>query len=404
MVVFRLHYDNTGEVIMKFGRWIPGAIGAFLLAALAGCGGGGGSSGADTGTLRVALTDAPACGYDAVNVTIQKVRVHKSSTASDTDAGWSEIVLSPAKRVDLLGLQNGVLAELGQTPLPTGKYTQLRLVLGTNGGTTPLANSVVPSGGSETALTTPSGQQTGLKMNIDMDVGANQMIDLVLDFDACKSVVRAGASGQYLLKPVVSVIPRFISGVSGFVGAVEANGNTLITLQQAGVVVKATAPDSSGAFLLQPVAPGTYDVVITAPGQATEVITDVVVSADTVTPLGTAAAPLNPTASASGTAAGTVTTATAPIDANLRVLQTLSGGHTIEVASGFVNSTTGAYSFALPVGAPLVAPYAATLTFTADAAVAGKYSLQAISGGVTKSAGPITLTSGTTVTTNFTFP
>ena len=392
---------------MKFGRWIPGAIGAFLLAALAGCGGGGGSSGADTGTLRVALTDAPACGYDAVNVTIQKVRVHKSSTASDTDAGWSEIVLSPAKRVDLLGLQNGVLAELGQTPLPTGKYTQLRLVLGTNDGTTPLANSVVPSGGSETALTTPSGQQTGLKMNIDMNVGANQMIDLVLDFDACKSVVPAGASGRYLLKPVVSVIPRFISGVSGFVGAVEANGSTLITLQQAGVVVKATAPNSSGAFLLQPVAPGTYDVVITAPGQATEVITDVVVSADTVTPLGTAAAPLNPTASASGTAAGTVTTATTPIDANLRVLQTLSGGHTIEVASGFVNSTTGAYSFALPVGAPLVAPYVAapaTLTFTADAAVAGKYSLQAISGGVTKSAGPITLTSGTTVTTNFTFP
>ena len=392
---------------MKFGRWIPGAIGAFLLAALAGCGGGGGSSGADTGTLRVALTDAPACGYDAVNVTIQKVRVHKSSTASDTDAGWSEIVLSPAKRVDLLGLQNGVLAELGQTPLPTGKYTQLRLVLGTNDGTTPLANSVVPSGGSETALTTPSGQQTGLKMNIDMDVGANQMIDLVLDFDACKSVVRAGASGQYLLKPVVSVIPRFISGVSGFVGTTIANGNTLITLQQAGIVVKATAPDSSGAFLLQPVAPGTYDVVITAPGQATEVITDVVVSADTVTPLGTAAAPLNPTASAGGTAVGTVTTATAPIDANLRVLQTLSGGHTIEAASGFVNSTTGAYSFALPVGAPLVAPYVAspaTLNFTADAAVAGKYSLQAISGGVTKSAGPITLTSGTTVTTNFTFP
>jgi len=389
---------------MKFGRRFFFTLATALLGALAACG--GGSSGSDMGTLRVALTDAPACGYDAVNVTIQKVRVHKSSTASDTDAGWSEIVLNPAMRVDLLSLQNGVLAELGQTPLPTGKYTQLRLVLGANDSTTPMANSVVPSGGSETALTTPSGQQTGLKMNIDMDVGANQMIDLVLDFDACKSVVRAGSSGQYLLKPVVSVTPRFISGVSGFVGTVVANGNTLITLQQAGVVVKATAPDGSGAFLLQPVAPGTYDVVITAPGQATEVITDVVVAADIVTPLGTAAAPLNPTASASGTADGTVI-ATAPIDADVRALQTLTGGHTIEVASGFVDSTTGAYSYTLPVGAPLVAPYVAapaTLSFTADAAVAGEYMLQAVSGGVTKSAGPITVTGGGTVTTNFTFP
>jgi hypothetical protein len=390
---------------MKFGRRLLFILATALLGVLAACG--GGSSGSDTGTLRVALTDAPACGYDAVNVTIQKVRVHKSSTASDTDAGWSEIVLSPAKRIDLLTLTNGVLSELGQTPLPTGKYTQLRLVLGSNDSTTPMANSVVPSGGSETALTTPSGQQTGLKMNIDLDVAANKMIDLVLDFDACKSVVRAGSSGKYLLKPVVSVIPRFISGVSGFVGTAVANGNTLITLQQAGVVVKATAPDSSGAFLLQPVVPGTYDLVITAPGQATEVITDVVVATDTVTPLGTSAAPLNPTASASGTAAGTVTTATTPIDADVRALQTLTGGHTIEVASGFVNSITGAYSYTLPVGAPLVAPYVAapaTLTFTADAAVAGKYMLQAVSGGVTKSAGPITLTSGATVTTDFTFP
>ena len=389
---------------MKFGRRFFLILSTVLLGALAACGGGGGS---DTGTLRVALTDAPACGYDAVNVTIQKVRVHKSSTASDTDAGWSEIVLSPAKRVDLLTLTNGLFEPLGQTPLPTGHYTQLRLVLGTNDATTPMANSVVPSGGSETALTTPSGQQTGLKMNIDMDVGANQMIDLVLDFDACKSVVRAGSSGQYLLKPVVSVIPRFISGVSGFVGTTIANGNTLITLQQAGKVVKATAPGSSGAFLLWPVEPGTYDIVITAPGQATEVITDVVVATDIVTPLGTSAAPLNPTASASGSAAGTVTTATTPIDAEIRALQTLTVGHTIEVASGFVNSLTGAYSFTLPVGAPLVAPYVAapaTLSFTADAAAAGKYLLQAISGGVTKSAGPITVTGGGTVTTDFTFP
>ena len=191
-------------------------LGGLLLAGLAACGGGDGSSGAsaDSGTLRLAITDAPTCGYDAVNVTIQKVRVNQSSSASDTDSGWSEVVLSPARRVNLLTLTNGVLDELGQTPLPTGKYTQLRLVLADNDGTHPMANSVVPSGGTETALKTPSGQQSGVKANINIDIAANKMADFVLDFDACKSVVVAGSSGQYLLKPLVTVIPRYVSCVT----------------------------------------------------------------------------------------------------------------------------------------------------------------------------------------------
>ncbi len=189
------------------------AICILALASLTACGGGGSSdsmvnSGGETGTLRLALTDAPACGFDTVNVTIQKIRVHKSNSANDTDNGWSEIVLSPAKRVNLLNLTNGVLEELGQTLLPTGKYTQLSLVLTENDSTHPLANSVLPTGKAEVALQTPSGQQTGLKTNIDINVATNQTADYVLDFDACKSVVVAGGSENYLLKPVLTVKSR----------------------------------------------------------------------------------------------------------------------------------------------------------------------------------------------------
>ncbi|MBT9476878.1 MAG: hypothetical protein IV091_13595, partial [Polaromonas sp.] len=38
-------------------------LGGVAVASLAACGGGGGGSTAETGTLRLALTDAPACGY-----------------------------------------------------------------------------------------------------------------------------------------------------------------------------------------------------------------------------------------------------------------------------------------------------------------------------------------------------
>ena len=378
-----------------------------MLAGLAACGGGGGSdvtfAGAANGTLRVALTDAPTCGYDAVNVTIQKVRVHQSSSASDTASGWAEVVLSPARRVNLLTLTNGVLDELGQTPLPTGKYTQLRMVLADNDSAHPLANSVVPTGGTETALKTPSGQQSGVKTNINIDIAANKMADFVLDFDACKSVVVAGNSGQYLLKPVVTVIPRYVSGVSGFVDATLVNGSTSVSLQQGGVVIKATTPGSTGRFLLQPVAPGSYTLVLTAPGRTTEIVTSVPVTTDTVTPINASGTALNPTASASGTVNGTATTGTL-----VRVLQPLTVGTTVEIAGSFVDDITGSYSYPLVVNAPRVAPYVAapaSLVFTTDTAVAGRYTLKASLAGFTdKTAVLGPLASGATITTNFAFP
>lgn len=391
-------------------------LSSLAVASLAACGGGGGSTSvAESGTLRLALTDAPACGYDAVNVTIQKIRVHQSSSASESDGGWSEIVLNPARRVNLLDLQNGLLEELGEMPLPKGKYTQLRMVLADNTGSGQPANSVVlTSDKTVVALKTPSGQQSGVKTNINIDIGANQMADFVLDFDACKSVVAAGNSGQYLLKPVVTVIPNYVSGVAGFVDAgIVASGYTNVSLQQGGVVVKATTPANiTGQFLLRPVAPGSYTLVMTAPGRTTSVVTGVTVAAETVTSVNASGTPLNPPVSATGTLTGT-----APLDTLVRALQpltpALTGGTatTVEVVSGFVvptTVTTGNYSYALPVNAPLIAPYLVmpnVLNFAPDTAAAGKYTLSASLNGAVKTATPATLTTTTTpITTNFTFP
>ncbi len=65
---------------------------ASLIILLAGCGGGGDSNPqAGDSSLSVLLTDAPAGGFTAVNVTINKVRVHQSSSASGNDAGWVDI-------------------------------------------------------------------------------------------------------------------------------------------------------------------------------------------------------------------------------------------------------------------------------------------------------------------------
>ena len=387
---------------MKLARPLQLIFSSLIVATLAACGGGGDAPAASSGTLRIAMTDAPSCGYDSVNVTVEKVRVHQSASAADSDAGWSEIALSPARRINLLSLNNGLLEELGQTPLPVGKYTQIRLILAENGGATPLANSVVPTGGAETALKTPSGQQSGVKANINIDVAANTLADFVVDFDACKSVVSAGNSGQYLLKPVVTVIPRLVSGVAGFVNPSLVNASTTVSLQQSGVIVKSTVPASSGSFLLI-AAPGNYTLVLASPGRTSAIVNSVPVVTATVTSLNTAGAALSPATSLTGIANGT-----APAETYVNALQLLTGGASVNVTGRYVDGVSGQYSHTLPVAAPLVATYSAlpgTLVFAADSAAAGKYGLRAsLTGFADKSATLATLTAGATITTNFTFP
>ncbi|OGA16021.1 MAG: hypothetical protein A3H32_13775 [Betaproteobacteria bacterium RIFCSPLOWO2_02_FULL_63_19] len=377
---------------LRYRKAIASAFAAASL--LAGCGGGGGgdSPAMPTGTLRLALTDMPACGYDAVNVTIEKVRVHQSDGAGDSASGWSEVVLEPAKRVELLTLTNGVLEELGQTPLPTGKYTQMRLVLAANDATTPLANSVTPTGGTETALATPSAVQSGLKINIDIDVTADKVADFVLDFDACRSVVKAGGSGRYNLKPVVSVIPRLSDAANRIVGYVPLGlvaGTTGVSAQTDGVPVKSTTPDATGKFVLSPLPEGGYDVVISADGRRTASITGVPVTSTENTVLNSDATPIDPPAATMRTASGTVTITPTPssIDAVVVVHKAYTGGPTVEVAGGPVDAVTGSFSYTLPAEAPVKAPYGAALTFAEDgASPAGVYTLVATSGTATKSA------------------
>jgi Domain of unknown function (DUF4382) len=367
-------------------------ITALLVAAaatwLAACGGGGGGiggTGSPTGTMRLSITDAPSCGYDSVNITIDRVRVHKSSSAVDADSGWSEVVLTPAKRVDLLTLTNGLLEPLGQTALPAGKYTQMRLVLAPNTGSNPFANSVVPTGSDETALTTPSGQQSGIKLNVNIDIVADTVADFVLDFDACKSVVKRGNSGQYNLKPVIAVIPVISAGVVGFVDpAIAATAN--VSLQSTGAppllpaVVKATLPDpATGRFVLFPVRVGTYDLVITANERATAVMTGVPVTASGLTNINGAALPIAPPLATLRDVDGTVT----PPSATLRALQTLTGGPTVEVAWAPVDLGTGAFALKLPMQAPVKTGYP-SLGFVPDTGATGKYTLEAASDGATK--------------------
>ena len=363
---------------------IRALAGACTLAALAACGGGGGSSsGTQTaGTLGVSLTDAPACGFDKVFVTVTKVRVHKSASAGADDDGWTEIAVDPARsRIDLLSLTNGVLQPLGQTPLAAGHYSQLRLVLAKNSGNG-LANAVLPAGqNDEVALITPSAVESGLKLVNEFDIEAGQRADLVLDFDACKSIVSRG-NGDYALKPVVKVIPTLLNGVEGYVAAGLTDVH--VSAQKNGEIISSTAPDSEGHFYLARLPVGAYDVVITASDRATTVVGAVPVTSPTATTtLTTKAAPISLMAAPEARKISGMVSFTPPSTdaAYVYASQALASGSTITIKYKATDAS-GNYTLSdLPKVAPQYAPYNATaLAFTAQAGVTpavGQYAVRA---------------------------
>ena len=364
-------------------------LAALLLSA---CGGGGGG-GTAMGSVNVHLTDAPSCGYDHVYISVDHIEISSNGNS------WTTIPVSSsvAQPIDLLNLTNGVLVTLGQETIPAGTYQQVRLVLKANGGSPPFANSLVLTGSTTPiALTTPSAQQSGYKILGPFTIQAGSTSDLVLDFNACKSIVVAGASGKYLLKPVVRAIAQVISGtISGFA---LAGSQVSAYAEPAGTFITGTFVPTSGQFNLGPIlesnaTPGSsVDVVIVPPatsGQGTIVIQDVPVTASTTTWISPSDGTSNfngtsATASTINTASGTVTVAGLLGAANLAANQTVtSTTRTYEIAATTSAPLTG-YSLSLANSGPWLGTYSGIITttpipLTQDTAVtdAGVYSIVA---------------------------
>lgn len=153
--------------------------------------------------LKVQLTDRPDSDYlktstlngyyEAVNVEIIQVSVNYRDSA---DGDYWVNLPTHAGIYNLIELNNAlvVIAEGGE--LPPGHITQMRLLLGH--GNTVVIDSVAFD------LKTPSGQETGLKINLDFLARPGMQYVVLLDFDASHSIVKLG-NGGFILKPVIHV-------------------------------------------------------------------------------------------------------------------------------------------------------------------------------------------------------
>jgi hypothetical protein len=293
-------------------KWIGAALlGGLLTFGFVGCGSGSSSDG-NTGTMSLALTDAPIAGIEhvkEVNVTITSIEYSKDGEAWQNFDGFSG-----PQMFNLLELREGNVAALGDTNLTAGHYTQIRLHLDAteeNGNSASNPGCFITYDNSEevTPLFIPSGEQTGIKLIGEYDVPVNGVISLVIDFDVQKSIVKSGNSGNYKLKPTLRLIVDDEAGhimgnvlnesdynltvyayEDGTYDANESNESAAVMFPNA---VTSVDLHQDGNFKLAFLAAGSYDLVLAEYNASSYegiygYINDVIVNSGETTNLGTA--------------------------------------------------------------------------------------------------------------------
>ena len=223
------------------------------------------------------LVDAPA-DYDEVWIEVIAVRVKVDYQGSDMDEEnddtWEEIVLDQPSKVNLLDLTGGKSLLLGTEDFPEGEIDQIRLILG--------EDNYLMKEGQKIELKTPSAQQSGLKIKVEESIEGGKTYDLIIDFDAAKSIVTAGNSGNVILKPVLRAFLDITQGIQGQVLPLEAQP-VQVTVTGNGIEIN-TFANENGNYSILGLAPGTYSVKFT-PNESffEQTVGDIVVEEDEVT-------------------------------------------------------------------------------------------------------------------------
>jgi hypothetical protein len=222
------------------------------------------------------LVDAPA-DYDEVWIEVRSLRVkanHTDSKMTEDDNSWKEIIFAGSRYVNLLDLTGGNSLLLGTEDFPEGEIDQLRLILG--------EDNYLMKNGDRFELKTPSAQQSGLKIKVSQAVEAGNTYNLIIDFDAAKSIVNAGNSGNIILKPVLRAYLEQSQGVKGQV-LPTASQPVMVTVSGNDKEVN-TFADQNGNYVVQGINPGTYSITFTPNEQYNPTtLTGLVVESDKLT-------------------------------------------------------------------------------------------------------------------------
>lgn len=223
------------------------------------------------------LTDGPleAENVSEVVISISKVEVFGPE-------GWTTVKeFESPEAINLLELQGGETFFLDERELVSGLYDQIRLGLtssvNVNGDNPP--HYIKFNDETIEEITIPSGAQTGYKVVGDFTIPDGGVTSIIIDFDVRKSVVKAGNSGKFILKPTLRLIEDAnVGSIEGTVSG-EFDSNLVVYAYNGGEynvneiepnadglvfenAVTSSNVDGTGNYHLAFLPSGTYDLII----------------------------------------------------------------------------------------------------------------------------------------------
>jgi hypothetical protein len=275
------------------------------------------------------LTDAPF-PFDRVSrvdLYVVSVSASLNPDTSATAGGSFFTLATPNRRINVLGLQNGITDELGKANVPAGAITAVRMVIDTDSSSITLKSGAVLTGRSTPGIQWQSsaGRPTLSALIHEQIRVPNAGAVIIVDFDVGNAflppqdVNPASTDSGFIFSPVLHAADATRTGtISGIVRAHTSTGSPVADAslrlyfgkasqpENTWGVLSTTKTDASGAFkfayvtrsafwALTPTLVGyTYIVAVDPPstaGTGRMLVPNVSVTAGAETPLGTVVLP-----------------------------------------------------------------------------------------------------------------
>ncbi len=233
------------------------------------------SAGLNRGKVaRVLLTDAPF-PYDSIqSVNVHIVRVEANDQPDTTSGGQWVLITAPNKAFDLIQLQQGTTALLGEGELSGHLYRSIRVVIDCD------RSSIIRTDGARATVHWPVSGQMTIYTTVEEPLAllADQSnVEIVLDFDIGRSFLyNYFGAREFTVIPWIRAVHKAYTGTiagtvtSSYTGAVAPIKNANITvysgdLRAVAYVVATGRTDAAGNYKVAFVGSGTYVVRIEQP-------------------------------------------------------------------------------------------------------------------------------------------
>ncbi|PYO15558.1 MAG: hypothetical protein DMD31_04650 [Gemmatimonadetes bacterium] len=226
---------------------------------------------------RVLLTDAPF-PYDSVaSVHLHVVRIEANTLADTTGSGAWALIAEPRKSFDVLALQQGATALVGQGALSAGAYHAIRMTIDTS------RSSVVWKNGSQARVNWQNwsgSDEEPLYALVEYPVNVStQGAEIIIDFDVGRSFLyNFYGAKEFILMPQIRAINSAATGTiagsvtSDYTGATRPIANANVTLCGGAAceppnayIVATSRSDSAGRYAVAFVRAGSYTVRVEQP-------------------------------------------------------------------------------------------------------------------------------------------